>query len=414
MSATDTEQGIPEKASKEENVTKSGGTGAPVFDPPPDGGLKAWLVAAGGACIFFCALGFSNSFGVFQEYYIHHQLKGQSDEKVAWIGSLQACLQFMAGIIGGPLFDRYGSIVIRLAAVCLVFGVMMTSLCKEYWEFMLAQGVLMGIAMGFVQFPAMAALTQYFMKKRGAAMGLTISGSSIGGVVFPLALSKMLNSTDLGYGWSVRIMGFVIIPVLSFAAAVVTPRLPPRKSSFFVPSAFLDPKFDILTVSVLLILIGMFSPLFYIPSYAVTTGMKATLASYLLAILNAASTFGRIIPGFLADKFGKLNMFAIGSLTTGVWSYSLATGFATGTIISGASAAFTLCIKNPQEGGAVLGMGMGVGSLAALIGPPVNGVLANKYGFGPVGWFSGALCVVGGFLVLSAKITTPKGLFGRV
>jgi hypothetical protein len=75
----------------------------------PEGGLQAWLVAAGGACIFFSALGFANSFGVFEEYYLTHQLQGQSADNVAWIGSVSSFLQFAAGAIGGPLFDRYGA-----------------------------------------------------------------------------------------------------------------------------------------------------------------------------------------------------------------------------------------------------------------------------------------------------------------
>lgn len=79
------------------------------FDAPPDGGVKAWLVAAGAACIFFSALGFANSFGVFVEYYLSHQLQGQSADKVAWIGSVAVFMQFSAGAVGGPLFDRYGA-----------------------------------------------------------------------------------------------------------------------------------------------------------------------------------------------------------------------------------------------------------------------------------------------------------------
>lgn len=75
----------------------------------PEGGLQAWLVAAGGACIFFSALGFANSFGVFEEYYLTHQLQGETADNVAWIGSVASCLQFAAGAIGGPLFDRYGA-----------------------------------------------------------------------------------------------------------------------------------------------------------------------------------------------------------------------------------------------------------------------------------------------------------------
>ncbi|RMJ09485.1 hypothetical protein CDV36_010901, partial [Fusarium kuroshium] len=94
----------------------------------PDGGLRAWLVAAGGACIFFSCLGFANSFGVLQEYYMTHQLRGESADKVAWIGSMSTFIQFAAGAIGGPMFDRFGVRVIRPAALCYIFATMMTSL----------------------------------------------------------------------------------------------------------------------------------------------------------------------------------------------------------------------------------------------------------------------------------------------
>lgn len=74
----------------------------------PEGGTRAWLVAAGSASIFFSTLGFANSFGTFEEYYIDHELQGESASKIAWIGSLASFLQFFTGMLGGPLFDRYG------------------------------------------------------------------------------------------------------------------------------------------------------------------------------------------------------------------------------------------------------------------------------------------------------------------
>ena len=79
------------------------------FPPAPEGGLRAWIVAASGACIFFSTLGFANSFGTFEQYYLSHQLHRSSASKVSWIGSLSAFLQFFAGMFGGPLFDRYGA-----------------------------------------------------------------------------------------------------------------------------------------------------------------------------------------------------------------------------------------------------------------------------------------------------------------
>jgi len=294
---------------------------------------------------------------------------------------------------------------------------------------MLAQGVLMGIAIGLLMFPAMAAVSQYFDKKRATALGLAVSGSSIGGIVLPIALSKMLNSSSLGFGWTVRVIGFVMLPLLAFSCVAIKSRLPPRTTTFFIGAAFKEANFVLLIVSVFFMFLGMFTPLFFIPTYAVTRGMDATRASYLLAILNAASMFGRTIPGVLADKFGRLNILAIGGITTSIVIfcltkaettvalvlYSVAFGFSSGTIISGGSAAFTVCPKDPRDIGTYLGMGLAVSSLAALIGPPVNGVLMDRYGgFFEVSIFSGVMCLAGGCTALVSKAATPQGILGKI
>ncbi|KAJ5592202.1 hypothetical protein N7537_009106 [Penicillium hordei] len=395
----------------------------------PDGGLQAWLTTAGAACTFFAALGFANSFGIFEEYYLSHQLKHEPADKIAWIGSLSAFLQFVTAAVGGPLFDRYGAWVIRPAAILYVFSLMMTSLCEKYWQFMLAQGVLLGVSMGLLQFPSMAAVMQYFDKNIAAALGIAVAGSSIGGVVIPIALSKMLNSTSLGFSWSVRIIAFVVTPLLVFSCLTVKARLPPRKTSFYIPSAFTKVDFCLLVSAMFFMFFGLFTPLFYIPTYAVSRGMDATLASYLLAILNAASTFGRVIPGVLADRFGRLNVLTLGGTITGIIIfcmnkaesnpalivYSIAFGFWSGTIISGASATLSILIPDPRESGTYLGMALGVSSMAALIGPPVNGALVTKYhGFSEVSILSGTTCVLGALLALVIKTQTPQGILGRV
>jgi hypothetical protein len=107
MAPSDVERDVSSIAEKSHSTNES--TSIEALPDAPDGGLKAWLAAAGGSCIFFAALGFANAFGVFEEYYLSHQLIGKSADDVAWIGSLAACLQFAAGALGGPLFDRYGA-----------------------------------------------------------------------------------------------------------------------------------------------------------------------------------------------------------------------------------------------------------------------------------------------------------------
>jgi MFS family permease len=161
----------------------------------------------------------------------------------------------------------------------------------------------------------------------------------------------------------------------------------------------------------------------------VLRGMEPTLASYLLAIVNAASTFGRVIPGVLADRFGKLNVFALGGLATGIVTlcmnravdtaglvvYSIAFGFASGTIISGASAAVSICTDDQQALGTYMGMGMAVASMAFLVGPPLDGALLERYhSFLQPTIFSGVFSLAGGVIAILTKATTEKGILGRV
>jgi MFS family permease len=174
---------------------------------------------------------------------------------------------------------------------------------------------------------------------------------------------------------------------------------------------------------------GMLTPLFYLPTYAVSRGMNPTLAGYLLSILNAASTFGRIIPGVLADKWGKINMFAFGGVVTGIVVYSMNSadtnaglivyaivfGFTSGTIISGGAGALSTVPKDARSIGTYMGMGMAIAGVGGLVGPPVNGAIVDAYGgFYEVCMVSGTMCLVGGLVAFYAKRLTHQGLLGNV
>ncbi|RMZ91600.1 hypothetical protein DV736_g1193, partial [Chaetothyriales sp. CBS 134916] len=346
-------------------------------------GTRRGLLMSGSA-VCFCCLGFPNSFGAFEEYYLSHQLRGKSPDDIAWIGSLSAFLQFFAGMLGGPLFDRFGAWIIRPAAILYIFAMMMLSLCKEYWQIMLVQGVLMGITMV-------------------TAFGIVVSGSSIGGIAFPIAISKMLNSSNLGFGWSVRVVGFIIIPFMAFAC--IKARVPPRTTTFWIGSAFKELRFCLLVMALFFMFVGMFMPMFYIPTYAVSRGMDPTLAGYLFAILNGASTFGRIIPGVLADKYGRLNMFGIGGIATGVTVFCMN---------SAASNAAIIVYYVFFGFGTHMGMGMSISAIGLLIGPPINRALVDRYhGFSEVSVFSGVITLVEGIIALATKLATPQGLLGN-
>ncbi|KAL4785995.1 putative monocarboxylate transporter [Aspergillus varians] len=399
--------------------------------PPsfPEGGARAWLVVLGAFCVSFSTFGYMNAYGVYQDYYTDHFLSNVSTSTISWIGSVQVCFLFSGSLLGGPLFDRYGASIIHAPALAIVLSVMMTSLCKKYYQFMLAQGILGGIASGMLFAPAMTCVSHYFHTHRAAALGVTVSGSSIGGVVFPIALSKMLSNKPLGFGWSVRIVGFMILFMVLIAMATLRERLPPRHGKVLLPLAFTRAPYTLVTLGIFFMMWGLFTPFFYLPQYAQARGMDAQLSSYLLSILNAASAFGRVLPGIFADKIGRFNILIIAGVCTGIlllcWIamssnasiivFAGLYGFFSGGIVSLMSPCIAQVTPSPNQIGAYLGMAMAVIGLAGLTGTPICGALLQRYGsYTQAAVFSGVVVLFGAFLVVMARVHLRAGVLVKV
>ena len=61
-----------------------------------------------------------------------------------------------------------------------VFGLFMTSICQEYWQILLAQGVVTGAGFGCLFLPGVTVVSQYFSTKKAFATGIASLGRSIG------------------------------------------------------------------------------------------------------------------------------------------------------------------------------------------------------------------------------------------
>ena len=181
--------------------------------PPPNGGLSAWLQVLGSFMLFFNTWGLLNTFGVFQTYYESGQLFRESSSNIAWIGGIQAYMLLTVGFISGPIYDRgHLRILIIVGSFGVVFGLMMLSICKTYWQALLTQGFVVGIGAGCLFVPCVAVLPTYFSTKLGLAVGLAAAGSSMGGVIYPTVLYQLIDK--LGFGWSVRVLAFIALGTL--------------------------------------------------------------------------------------------------------------------------------------------------------------------------------------------------------
>jgi hypothetical protein len=101
----------------------------------PSSTLTACLQVVGGFFLMFNTWGIANTFGAFQTYYEEAIFSDQSPSNISWIGSIQIfLLLFVGGGCTGQIFDAgYLREMVIVGSTLAVFGMMMTSICKEYW-----------------------------------------------------------------------------------------------------------------------------------------------------------------------------------------------------------------------------------------------------------------------------------------
>ncbi|TDZ40373.1 MFS transporter asaE [Colletotrichum spinosum] len=388
----------------------------------PDGGAKAWLTVSGASACLFVSFGWVNCVGIFQDYYQENQLSDYTPSEIAWIPALQIFFMIFSGLFIGKIIDDYGpAIPLAVGTFFHVFGLMMVSISKTYYQILLSQAICSAIGASMVFYPAFTCVTTWFLQKRGAAMGLTVCGSSIGGVIFPIMLMHLIP--EVGFGWSMRICAFLILALLIWANLTVRSRIPPTKRPFRV-MAFVRPlqelPFGLLTAAIYFFYWGMFIPITFIVVEARAGGMSETLSQYLVPILNGASIIGRTVPNALADKVGHFNMMITMSFLTmililAVWlpatgnaadiAFAVLFGIASGAGI-GLTPVLVAHISPIQDIGVRTGSAYAVASIAALTGSPIGGAIisSSRGSFQNTKIFGGVCCGVGVILFIAARV----------
>lgn len=299
----------------------------------------------------------------------------------------------------------------------------MTSICKEYWQVILAQGVCVGIGAGMSFIPSVAIVGTYFSTRRSTALGLAATGSSVGGIIYPVILRHLI--VQIGLPWAIRVMAFIMLGTLLISVAVMKPRLPPRKSGPLINVESLgDTVFALWLFAAFFIFVGLYIPFFYVEQYGLNLGMSRDLSFYMLIVMNAGSIPGRVLPSIIADKIGNLSVMIPSVLLTGIlmlaWisvksqsgliAISVFVGLTSGSIQAVLPATVAFLCPDLSKLGTNIGMTLFASGLGLLIGSPVAGAILDhqRTPGGDVFWgtwtFSGVFILAGGVLLLIARV----------
>ncbi|EMC93054.1 hypothetical protein BAUCODRAFT_272483 [Baudoinia panamericana UAMH 10762] len=385
----------------------------------PNGGLVAWLQVLGSFFIYWNSWGIVNTFGVYQTYYETGLLASSSPSDIAWVGSIQAFLLMIGGAIAGPVYDAgYIRSLLLGGSILTVFGQMMLSLSTKLWQVMLSQGICMGIGLGILFTPGVAILSTYWSTRIALATGIAAAGSSLGGTVMPIVFYRL--QPVIGFAWATRVLGFIMLFTLIISNLTLKVRvLPAGRRKMIDYTALKETPYMLFTIGQTLAFVGLYVPFFYVQSYVIRTGIaKPDLAFYFLSIINAASTFGRIIPGYMADFVGPLNLIVPFTIIAGILclaltgAHSVASvivilvifGFCSGTLVSLPPTIIVQLTANRAVIGTRIGMCFAIVSVGLLIGTPVSGAILGASSFTYVWVFGGIFTVAGGLAMGACRV----------
>ncbi|KAI1318988.1 putative MFS monocarboxylate transporter [Xylariaceae sp. FL0255] len=426
---------------------------APPQIPRPEdyNSTKSWLAVLGASFALYSTVGYVNAFGVFQEYYAQTLLKEYTESDISWIGSVAIFLFFLLAPAAGVAVDKFGSsTLLVIGSVGQLIAIFLSSLATQYYQLFLSQSVLLGLSMAFILTPAVAVVSRRMPHRRGLALGIVIGGSSIAGVIWPILLDRLLYSDGVGFGWTMRIVGFNMLPLL--AIAIITVKDVPVKKNVPAPEpnntavttdesgsdqekpkakspvmeVITNPTYAMLCGSMAFVYLGLFIPFFYISSYAVAKGVSSGTSLYLISAINASSFFGRVLPGYFADKYGHFNILVLGILFSGVisltWTaafnlpgmifFSLAYGFTSGTIISLQTACAAKVSKREHQGRAI-GLLQGAEAIPALIGTPISGQILLRSGYVGLSIFTGIVLIAGGIGLTITRLRIDRKILAN-
>ena len=323
-----------------------------------------WIVVAAFLNLFFVVGILFYGFPVFYPYFV--ESLGFTRAQVTQgflLGFLFAGLPI--GVLAGTLIDRIGARFVILVGIGLVgVPLLLMGRMSHFWQF---EFLCIVEVIGYVLAGPIAnqvLIARWFHRRRGRAMGYAYLGLGLGGVIAPQLVNFLARS--LGWRYALELLGTLIL-LLLFPIGIWVTRSspedvgvaleafgevapPPGESaasvatSAGVSQAVRSTAFWLILAGSTLAIGAIGAVIQHFILFLKDSGYSATTASQYSTILLAASLGGRVIVGYLADRFRKAYLMAFFYFLIGVsvlllanphspvvlWTFAVVFGFSMG------------------------------------------------------------------------------------
>jgi MFS family permease len=290
-------------------------TNSSVFSPRI---FYGWFVVAGTFAVTFVGFGCAYSFGDFL-LPLQHDFAA-SRGSISLVFSIAGFFYFGLGVVSGPLADRFGSKPLAVVGMILTgVGLAVASIAQNLIQVYAAYGFGVGLGIGCSYVPAVGAVQRWFVRRRGFASGLAVSGIGVGTLVVPPIVLLLIDR--LGWRETYLVLGVFAVVVGAGMAFLIEddphsrglgadgdpPRTGQATAAAGIPisEVITSRRFVGLYAACFICSFGLFVPFVHLAPYALDHGIAQSAAALLIGAIGVGSTAGRFVLGGLADRLGR-------------------------------------------------------------------------------------------------------------
>ena len=237
-----------------------------------------------------------------------------------------------APLVGWALDRIQARVVMTTGALVLASGLFLAGAAHSFLPIFVAYLLIGAGTAASSIVPGSLVAANWFGDRRGFAIGVTIAGGSLGGVIMPPVIDRLLVSSISSAYFTLAILVLLIPTSLILAFIRTRPAdavaAGPAQQLDSLPGLELGPalrtrQFWILVAVQVLASIGMFGTFFYMVPFLIQSGYASSSAALAMSFINVAAGVGLLIMGALCDRFAGRRVLPFMAIQLGLSSLLL-------------------------------------------------------------------------------------------
>ena len=227
-------------------------------------------------------------------------------------------------LFSGRLADRFGPRIVSTFLGLLVgSGLILMSTVSSITHVYLIWALMIGIGGSCGVTPILSTLPKWFNKGRALVIGIVFSGFSIGGIIWPPAVERLV--ANIGWQSTYMVVGLIILIIITALAQLMRqnpqsmglqqygekeqvksmPRMPePASIGLSFTKAFKTAPYWLIGLIRFCSMFVLQLIMVHIFPYAVDIGLSGINAAIIISIMAISSTISQLLAGFVANKIG--------------------------------------------------------------------------------------------------------------